>query len=232
MPTVTDADLVLGYLEPRQLRSAGGMRLDLEAARAAFAPRRRRARRLGRGGGGRRLRHRQREHGDRRARRHRAPRAATRATSRSWWPAAPGRVHAAAIAAELEVALLCVPRESSIFCAAGMLMCDFQHDEVRALKRALADVTRDELAAVLDGLAAHGRGTLHGEGVGDEAISFQASLDLRYVGQWHELQVPLRLGSGRGARARRRWPSASTRSTTACSATRRRAPRSSAWRCG
>ena len=30
----------------------------------------------------------------------------TRATSRSWWRAAPGRVHAAAIAAELEVALL------------------------------------------------------------------------------------------------------------------------------
>ena len=50
-----------------------------------------------------------------------------------------GPVHAAAIAAELEVALLCVPRESSIFCAAGMLMCDFQHDEVRALKRPLAE---------------------------------------------------------------------------------------------
>ena len=45
-----------------------------------------------------------------------------------------GPLHAAAIAAELEVALLLVPRESSIFCAAGMLMCDFQHDAVRALK--------------------------------------------------------------------------------------------------
>ena len=52
-------------------------------------------------------------------------------------------------------------------------------------------MTSDELAAVLEGLAADGRDTLHGEGVGDEAISFQASLDLRYVGQWHELQVPL-----------------------------------------
>src|SRR4029078_1594707 len=52
-------------------------------------------------------------------------------------------------------------------------------------------LTSGERAAVLEGLAAHGRGTLHGEGVGDEAISFQASLDLRYVGQWHELQVPL-----------------------------------------
>jgi N-methylhydantoinase A len=102
-----------------------------------------------------------------------------------------GPVHAAAIAAELEVALLVVPRESSIFCAAGMLMCDFQHDDVRALKRPLADIGADELAAMLDELAARGRETLRGEGVGDAAISFKASLDLRYVGQWDELHVPL-----------------------------------------
>ena len=53
-----------------------------------------------------------------------------------------GPVHAAAIAAELEIPLLVVPRESSIFCAAGMLMSDFKHDFVRAYKAPLADVGR------------------------------------------------------------------------------------------
>lgn len=48
-----------------------------------------------------------------------------------------GPVHAAAIARELDIPLLLVPRESSIFCASGMLMCDFKHDYVRALKRPL-----------------------------------------------------------------------------------------------
>jgi N-methylhydantoinase A len=102
-----------------------------------------------------------------------------------------GPLHAAAIARELDVGALVVPRESSIFCAAGMLMCDFQHDDVRALKRPLADVGAEELSELLEGLADAGRSTLHGEGVADAAISFKASLDLRYVGQWHELQVPL-----------------------------------------
>ena len=95
------------------------------------------------------------------------------------------------------MALLVVPRESSIFCAAGMLMCDFQHDDVRALKRPLADVGAEELTALLGALADAGRATLHGEGVADAAISFKAALDLRYVGQWHELQVPLDWELGR-----------------------------------
>ena len=43
-----------------------------------------------------------------------------------------GPLHAAAIAVELQIPLLLVPRESSIFCAAGMLMSDFKHDFVRA----------------------------------------------------------------------------------------------------
>ncbi|HJZ35666.1 MAG TPA: hydantoinase/oxoprolinase family protein, partial [Solirubrobacterales bacterium] len=102
-----------------------------------------------------------------------------------------GPLHAAAIAAELEVALLLVPRESSIFCAAGMLMCDFQHDAVRALKAPLAELDPAEVGRTLEELSAEGRETLHGEGVGDEAISFTASLDLRYAGQWHELEVAL-----------------------------------------
>ena len=47
-----------------------------------------------------------------------------------------GPLHAAAIARELDVGALLVPRESSIFCAAGMLMSDFKHDYVRAYKTA------------------------------------------------------------------------------------------------
>jgi N-methylhydantoinase A len=72
-----------------------------------------------------------------------------------------------------------------------MLMCDFQHDAVRALKAPLAELDGAEVGRTLEELAGEGRETLHGEGVGDEAISFTASLDLRYAGQWHELEVAL-----------------------------------------
>jgi N-methylhydantoinase A len=194
LPTVTDADLVLGYLDPDN-PLAGGMRLDRDAARAAFAPV---ADRLGvsveeAAAGTYDLVNVNMATGvrDVTVRRGQDPRDFPIVVA-----GGAGPVHAAAIAAELEVPLLVVPRESSIFCAAGMLMCDFKHDEVQALKRPLVDVTGADLAEALDALEGTGRATLHSEGVGDEAIGFQAALDLRYIGQWHELTVPLAWAPG------------------------------------
>jgi N-methylhydantoinase A len=195
-PTTTDADLVLGYLGADS-PLAGGMRLDVEAARRAFEPI---ASALGvsieeaaagvydivnvnMATGVR----------DITVRRGLDPRDFPVVVA-----GGAGPLHAAAIAAELEVSLLVVPRESSIFCAAGMLMCDFQHDAVRALKATLDDLDPVSLGRQLDEMAAAGRETLHGEGVGDEAISFAASLDLRYAGQWHELEVALPWEPGNG----------------------------------
>jgi N-methylhydantoinase A len=102
-----------------------------------------------------------------------------------------GPVHAAAIARELEIPLIVIPRESSIFCAAGMLICDFKHDLVQACKQLLADLDVDDLAQLLAALAASGRTTLERELVPPERVRLRASLDLRYVGQWHELTLEL-----------------------------------------
>jgi N-methylhydantoinase A len=102
-----------------------------------------------------------------------------------------GPVHAAAIAGELGIPLLVVPRESSIFCAAGMLMCDFKHDFVRACKTPLADLDTDRLRGLLAEMEAAGRAVLAEERVDPERVVPRAALDLRYVGQWHELTVPL-----------------------------------------
>ncbi|MHC4860045.1 MAG: hydantoinase/oxoprolinase family protein, partial [Planctomycetota bacterium] len=58
-----------------------------------------------------------------------------------------GPNHACAIALELELPLFLVPRESSIFCAAGMLMTDLKHDVVKSLVVRLADLSAEDLAA-------------------------------------------------------------------------------------
>ena len=47
-----------------------------------------------------------------------------------------GPLHAAAIAEELESTLVIIPKESSIFCAAGMLMSDLRHDFVKVFRTA------------------------------------------------------------------------------------------------
>jgi N-methylhydantoinase A len=102
-----------------------------------------------------------------------------------------GPVHAAAIALELEIPMLLVPRESSIFCAAGMLISDFKHDFVRAYKATIDRADMGRIAGLLAEMEEHGRRILAGERVEPDQIQITASLDLRYVGQWHELTLPV-----------------------------------------
>jgi N-methylhydantoinase A len=106
-----------------------------------------------------------------------------------------GPVHAAAIARELEIPVLITPRDSSIFCAAGMLVCDFKHDYVRGLKGRLHELDLEELVSIWTDLRDQGRATLLSEGVAEEDISFVSSIDARYLHQWYELNVELPDGS-------------------------------------
>jgi N-methylhydantoinase A len=100
-----------------------------------------------------------------------------------------GPVHAAAIARELEIPLLIVPRESSIFCAAGMLMSDFKHDFVRHYKTPLAEIDGRRLDKLIGEMEDEGRAVLARERVDPGRVEVEVAFDLRYVGQWHELTV-------------------------------------------
>jgi len=102
-----------------------------------------------------------------------------------------GPVHAGAIARELEIPMLLVPRESSIFCAAGMLMSDFKHDFVRAYKTTIAAADMARIGELFGEMEAQGQRILADEGVEPDRIEVNTSLDLRYVGQWHELTLPV-----------------------------------------
>jgi N-methylhydantoinase A len=190
-PTVTDADLVLGHLGEGSF-AYGGMRLDRAAAVRALEPL---AGALGLGveetaAGIYELVNVTMATGvrDVSVRRGLDPRDFPLVVA-----GGAGPLHAAAIARELEVSALLVPRESSIFCAAGMLMSDFKHDHVRAYKTPLAGADPARLRALFDEMIRAGRRTLAREGVGAEAVELRPALDLRYVGQWHELTVDVEL---------------------------------------
>ena len=79
-----------------------------------------------------------------------------------------GPNHACAIATELELPLFIVPRESSIFCAAGMLMTDLKHDVVKSRIVRLGDLCREELQAEADSLAESGRKIVREENVPED----------------------------------------------------------------
>jgi N-methylhydantoinase A len=102
-----------------------------------------------------------------------------------------GPNHACAIATELELPLFIVPRDSSIFCAAGMLMTDLKHDVVKSRVIRLAALPPEELRAEAEELAARGREILRGENVPADRIRAVVEAELRYVRQYHEVSLPL-----------------------------------------
>ena len=104
-----------------------------------------------------------------------------------------GPLHACMIGQELEIPLLIVPRESSIFCAAGMLISDLKHDFVRTFVTQLEQVDWDRLNALVSEMIAAGDALLDEERIPAKRRRYNVKWDCRYVKQYHEVsfEVPL-----------------------------------------
>ena len=102
-----------------------------------------------------------------------------------------GPLHAAGIAAELGIARIIVPREASIFCAAGMLRSDLRHDYVRSCAQVLGETAAGHrrAKAALQDMVAAARRQLAGEGIAPRRQRMAVKADLRYLGQYHEVGV-------------------------------------------
>lgn len=100
-----------------------------------------------------------------------------------------GPVHAGMIAHELEVPVAVIPRLSSVLCAAGMLMADLRHDFVRAYTSRLSDMDVAAAAELVQGMVVEGDQLLASEGVKAEDREYAVSADVRYPGQHHEVTV-------------------------------------------
>jgi N-methylhydantoinase A len=102
-----------------------------------------------------------------------------------------GGLHAVALARELQIAHVLIPREAGTLCAFGMTVTDVRYDESAArhtLSNAADFTTVD---GVLSRLETSARARLREEGFAPEAISLERSVDARYPGQVHELTVPV-----------------------------------------
>jgi N-methylhydantoinase A len=102
-----------------------------------------------------------------------------------------GPLHAVSIARQLAIPRVIVPAVAGVLSAFGLLAAKFGHDFGRGLVRPLREVKPEMLKAILTDLCEHGKGELLADGVSKEAMSFQASADLRYLGQAHEINVAL-----------------------------------------
>jgi N-methylhydantoinase A len=102
-----------------------------------------------------------------------------------------GPNHACMIALELEIPVMIIPKESSIFCAAGMLMSDLKHDFVRTYVVVLQEADTATFKNTFLDMKAKGVKLLKSEGIPENRSAYIFSLDLRYVNQYHEVNVEI-----------------------------------------
>jgi N-methylhydantoinase A len=101
-----------------------------------------------------------------------------------------GPVHANALARDAEMPTLLIPRSPGIFSATGLLTTDLKLDTAVTVMRRVDELDADEVEASFAELEEAGRGELEREGLAADAMSFVRKIDLRYVGQSFELTIP------------------------------------------
>ncbi|HPD61236.1 MAG TPA: hydantoinase/oxoprolinase family protein, partial [Thermodesulfobacteriota bacterium] len=106
-----------------------------------------------------------------------------------------GPVHACDIAKELEMSLILIPKTSSVFCASGMLISDLRHDFVRVTHMVLLPEYMDVelINARFQEMREEANRVLEREGIPPKARKFTYSADIRYEAQFNEIETPLNL---------------------------------------
>ena len=102
-----------------------------------------------------------------------------------------GPVHACMIARELEIPVMVIPKESSIFCAAGMLMSDLKHNFVKTYTTLLTKIDKKKFRSLFREMEEEASRLLKSELIPEDSIDHVFSLDMRYVKQYHEVNVKI-----------------------------------------
>jgi N-methylhydantoinase A len=191
-PTVTDANLVLGYLDPTRVYG-GSIRLELERAAEAVE---RLGRRLG-------LDRRETAAGIVEVANASMLRALRRVSVERGYDlrefaliayGGAGPVHAGALARQAGIARVVIPAHSGAFSALGCLVSPIRYDAVQTHRARLDAWDPKPVEERFRELEERCLAPLLDEGVPLERIALERSADLRYSGQNYELEVPWRAG--------------------------------------
>jgi N-methylhydantoinase A len=102
-----------------------------------------------------------------------------------------GPLHASALARELGLPTVLVPARPGITNALGCVVADLRHDFVNTINQPVPLLDEARVKAVLEGHRAEGEALIAKEAVAPEAIRTVHSADMQFLGQTHILNVPL-----------------------------------------
>jgi N-methylhydantoinase A len=188
-PTVTDADLVLGYLDPSYFLG-GSMQLDGDGARRAL------------GGLARSLNltveqvawgiHQiVNENMANAARAHLGERGKDPRRMPMYAFGGAGPVHGFRVAEILHLPALISPFGAGVGSTFGLLSAPLAFDFVRSAYSRLDQLDWQFANGLLNEMAEEGRKVLESSGLAEDKVTYQRTADMRYVGQGHEVPVPL-----------------------------------------
>ncbi|HXM58869.1 MAG TPA: hydantoinase/oxoprolinase family protein [Candidatus Dormibacteraeota bacterium] len=194
-PTVTDADLLLGYLDPRFFLG-GEMALNVDAARSAVG---RLASALGldlaeAAAGVHRVVN---ESMAGAARMHAIERGRDLRRFALVATGGAGPLHAWGVARRLGIGRLVLPPSAGVASAFGMLTAPPAFDFARSLPAALAGVQWSDVRSAMEAMRGEGAAQLAAAGVPAHQVAVALSADIRYRGQGEGVTVALGAGLGR-----------------------------------
>jgi N-methylhydantoinase A len=191
-PTVTDADLVLGYLDPDYFLG-GGMTLDAAAAREAISNRI--AEPLGvsveEAAWG--IHTSVNEDMANAARVHAVERGQDPAKLPMYTFGGAGPVHGVGVARALGAPSVVAPPAAGVLSAAGFLTAPLAFDFVRSARAAVLDLSWEQVDTLFAEMETEGAALLAKSGV--DEVTHRRIAEMRYSGQGYEIRVPVRGGS-------------------------------------
>ena len=101
-----------------------------------------------------------------------------------------GGLHACDLADSLDMATVLIPEHSGVLSALGMLLADVMKDYSASILKPSAQVSEEYLQQALEPLLARAHSALAEEGFHAEDILLESSLDMRYKGQAYEISIP------------------------------------------
>ncbi|WP_410600665.1 hydantoinase/oxoprolinase family protein [Amycolatopsis sp. lyj-90] len=193
-PTVTDADLVLGYLDPGYFLG-GGMTLDAEGAREAI--RSKIAGPLGvsveEAAWG--IHTSVNEDMANAARVHAVERGKDPAKLPMFTFGGAGPVHGVGVARALGAPEVVAPPAAGVLSAAGFLTAPLAFDFVRSARSAVLDLSWEQVDALFAEMETEGGELLEKSGVDGAKVTHRRIAEMRYSGQGYEIRVPVEPGN-------------------------------------
>ncbi len=102
-----------------------------------------------------------------------------------------GPMHAPFLAEGLGITDVIIPLSAGAFSALGLILADFRHDLIRSVMRQAWEIDRTLLEEVLQDLEEEATQILYKEGFASSEAVMERQLDLRYLGQSYEITVPV-----------------------------------------